>query len=125
MLPPTLGRGMTIGMSKRMSPQMQVRETRARRRVKQRKTFTLSHESVAFLEELSASRKDSHGQESLSAVLDGLLLAVGKDLERQENEAKIGKYYDERSDEERQEEIDWGKIATGEFLAIELNKYKD
>jgi hypothetical protein len=112
-------------MSKRMSPQMQVRETRSRRRVKQRKTFTLSHESVAFLEELSASRKDSHGEESLSAVLDGLLLAVGKDLQRQQNEAKIGKYYDERSEEERQEEIDWGKIATGEFLAIELNKYRD
>jgi len=116
---------MSIGMSKRVSPPAQVRDPRSRRRVKQRKTFTLSHESVAFLEELSASRKDPHGQESVSAVLDGLLLAVGKEKDRQENEAKIGKYYDERSEDERQEEIDWGKLATGEFLAIELNKYRD
>jgi len=41
---------------------------------------------------------------------------------RQENEDKIGKYYDGRSDQERQEEIDWGKLATGEFVAIELSK---
>jgi len=112
-------------MSKRMIRQRQVSQARSRHRVKQRKTFTLSHESVAFLEELSARRKDSHGQESVSAVLDDLLLAIGKDKERQENEAKIGKYYDERSEQERQEEIDWGKLATGEFLASELNRYRE
>jgi hypothetical protein len=112
-------------MSKRMSRQRQARQIRSGRRVKQRKTFTLSDESVAFLEELSASRKDAHGQESVSAVLDDLLLAIGKQKERLTNEDKIGKYYDERSEEERQGEIDWGQLATGEFLAIELNKYRD
>jgi hypothetical protein len=116
---------MSIGMSKHMSPPRQAPQARSRRRIKQRKTFTLSPESVAFLEDLSASRKDLRGQGSVSAVLDDLLLAIGKDKERQENEDKIGKYYDERSEEERQEEIDWGKLATGEFVAIELNKYRE
>jgi hypothetical protein len=114
---------MMVGMSKRMS--RQTSDTRSRRPIKQRKTFTLSQESVTFLEELSASRKSSRGQESVSAVLDDLLLAIGKDKERQENEDKIGRYYDERSEEERQEEIDWGKLATGEFVAIELSKYRE
>src|SRR5258707_14903311 len=116
---------MIVSMSKRMSRQTSASHTRSRRRIKRRKTFTLSQESVAFLEELSASRKDSRGQESVSAVLDDLLLAIGKDKARQENEDKIGKYYDERSEEERQEEIDWGKLATGEFVAIELSKYRE
>jgi hypothetical protein len=108
-----------------MSRQKPTSGPQRRRPIKRRKTFTLSQESVAFLEQLSASRKDSRGQESVSAVLDDLLLAIGKDKERQKNEHKIGKYYDERSEEERQEEIDWGKLATGEFLAIELSKYRE
>ncbi len=116
---------MMVSMSKRMNRQASANQTRSRRPIKQRRTFTLSHESVAFLEELSACRKKSRGQESVSAVLDNLLLAIGKDKERQENEDKIGKYYDERSDKERQEEIEWGKLATGEFLAIELDKYRE
>jgi len=94
----------------------------SKRRTKQRRTFTLSPESVALLEKLSANRDDPGRRESVSAVLDDLLLAVVKDQKRQEIEDQIGKYYDQRSEEERQEEIDWGKLATGEFVAIELNK---
>ena len=94
----------------------------SKRRTKQRRTFTLSPESVALLEKLSASRDDPGRRESVSAVLDDLLLAVVKDQERREIEDQIGKYYDQRSVEERQEDIDWGKLATGEFVAIELNK---
>jgi hypothetical protein len=109
---------MSIGMSKRMSRSSASLNQRAT--LKRRKTFTLSPQSVALLEGLSA--EDSSGQQSVSAILDRLLLAIGKEKERQENEDKIGKYYDERSDQERQEEIDWGKLATGEFVAIELSK---
>jgi hypothetical protein len=118
-----LHRGMIVSMSKRMNRQPSTNPARSPRRIKQRRTFTLTPESVAFLEELSATRKDSQVRESVSAVLDDLLLAVRKEKYRLENEEKIGKYYDGRSYEERQEEIDWGKLATGEFLAIELNKY--
>ena len=116
--------GMSIGMTKRMSLQRPAPRTRLRR-VKQRKTFTLSPESVALLEGLTASRSDSRGRESVSAVLDDLLLAIGKDKARREAEEKIGKYYDERSEEERQEEVEWGNFATGEFLAIELNRSRE
>ncbi len=116
--------GMSIGMTKRMSFQRPAPRTRLHR-VKQRKTFTLSPESVALLEGLSANRSDSRGRESVSAVLDDLLLAIGKDKARREAEEKIGKYYDERSEEERQEEVEWGNFATGEFLAIELNRSRE
>ena len=109
-------------MTKHMSRRKRSR-ARSRRRTKQRKTFTLSPESVGFLERLSADRvADSGGPESVSAVLDGLLLAIDRDRARQDIEDKIGSYYDERSNEERQEEIDWGNLATGEFVAIELTK---
>jgi len=111
-------------MTKRMSFQRPAPRTRLHR-VKQRKTFTLSPESVALLEGLSANRSDSRGRESVSAVLDDLLLAIGKDKARREAEEKIGKYYDERSEEERQEEVEWGNFATGEFLAIELNRSRE
>jgi hypothetical protein len=37
-----------------------------------------------------------------------------------EMEAKIAKYYDERSEEEVEEEIAWGKFATAQFVAIEM-----
>jgi hypothetical protein len=108
-------------MSKRMNRRLSSYGLQ-RRRTKQRKTFTLSPESVAFLEQLSANRADSRGQQSVSAVLDDLLLAVVKDKQRQEIEEKIGRYYDERSKAEEQEELDWGKFAMGEFVAIELSK---
>lgn len=42
--------------------------------------------------------------------------------ERRKNEEKIGKYYDGRSGQERQEEIDWGRLAISEFVAIESRK---
>jgi len=95
---------------------------RSQPRNKQRKTFTLSPESVAFLEKLSANRADSRGRESVSAVLDDLLRAVVKNHDRQQIEEQIGKYYDQRSEEQVQEEIDWGTFATDEFVAIELSK---
>ena len=55
------------------------------KQVKQRKTFTLSPQSVAFLEELSAERS-GHGQESVSAVLDDLLMSFGEEKRRREME---------------------------------------
>lgn len=115
---------MSKGMTKYMMKRKRGPRVSSRRGVKQRRTFTLSPESVAVLEELSASRKHARGQESVSAVLDDLLLAIRKDKQRQENEDKIGKYYDQRSQEERQEEMDWGALTTGEFLAIELNRHR-
>jgi hypothetical protein len=112
---------MSIGMMKHMTVHKAESRARSRRQVKQRKTFTLSPESVALLEELSAQR-NPRGPESVSAVLDDLLLAMRREKTRQDMEDKIGKYYDGRSEAERREEIEWGKFAMAEFAAVELNK---
>jgi hypothetical protein len=111
-------------MTKRMNIRRAATPARPGRQVKQRKTFTLSPESVALLEELSLQRQ-AHGPESVSAVLDDLLLAMRREKTRQEMEEKIGKYYDGRSEAERQEEIEWGKFAMAEFTAIELDGAKE
>lgn len=105
----------------RMSKHMTTSKKAVRRpQLKQRRTFTLSPESVALLEELSRQRH-TRGPESVSAVLDDLLLALRHAKTLQEIEEKIGKYYDERSDLERREETEWGKFAMAEFAAIERN----
>lgn len=83
-------------------------------RQKQRKTFTLSYEAVALLDELSASSK------SASSVLDELLLSLRRERERQEMEERMGRYYDQRSEEEGREATLWGDFATREFVAAEL-----
>ena len=81
---------------------------------KQRRTFTLSPQAVALLEDLSANSK------SASSVLDELLLSLGREKERREMEKRIARYYDERSEEERHGDTLWGDFATREFMAAEL-----
>jgi hypothetical protein len=76
------------------------------RQVKQRRAFTLWRESVALVEELSRRRR-SRATESVSAVLNDLLLAMRRAKRLQEIEEQIGKYYDEPSDTERQDETEW------------------
>ena len=85
-----------------------------RRQVKQRKTFTLSPQSVALLEKLSAQRR-ARGQDSVSAVLDDLLITLGEEQRRREIEHSTQKYYDERSLEEEDEAIAWAKFALSQF----------
>ena len=88
------------------------------RRQKQRRTFTLSPESVALLEELSVNAK------STSAFLDELLLSLRTERKRQEMEERIGRYYDHRTDEGRREERLWAEFALKEFAAAELAKLR-
>jgi hypothetical protein len=91
-----------------------------RRPIKQRKTFTLSPESVALLKELSAER-NSRGQESVSAILDELLTSVREERRRRAIERSVEKYYSERSPEEEEEELAWGKFALANFPVEELS----
>jgi hypothetical protein len=111
-------------MMKGMSKHMRTRKTASSphprnspshsRQIKQRKTFTLSPQSVALLEKLS-SQRGAHGQESVSAVLDDLLIAYGEEQRRREIERGTQKYYDERSAEDEEEEIAWAKFALSQF----------
>ncbi len=90
--------------------------SRGRRQIKQRRTFTLSPESIALLEELSASRGNSHAPESVSGVLEELLTHIREERRRQAIERAVGRYYDDRSPEQEEEEIAWGKFALSQFL---------
>lgn len=92
-----------------------------RRQVKQRKTFTLSPQSVAFLEKLSAERS-ARGQESVSAVLDDLLMLFGEEKRRREMEHSTQQYYDKRSPQDEEEEIAWAKFALSQFPVREGTK---
>lgn len=79
---------------------------------KAKKSYTLSPESVAFLETIRKRRRAA----SISSVLEEILQAV----RRQEERAKIAKsvdaYYSSLSDQQAAELAEWGDFATSEFL---------
>jgi hypothetical protein len=79
----------------------------ARSDIKRRRTFTLSPESLAYLDEQTRQRKLG----SQSAFLDELLLEKTMEQRRAALEANVIAYYDALSDEERQEERDWAELA--------------
>ncbi len=78
---------------------------------KAKKSFTLSVESVAFLEEL---RKKNRA-ESISATLEDLLQAMQREEKRTSIEREMTAYYDSLTDEEVAEEKKWGEFARRSF----------
>lgn len=81
---------------------------------KERKTFTLSRDSIALLDELCAARKGS-SRESASAVLDELLRTVRYERRRQEVERAVEQYYSNSSMQDQAEDIVWGEFALAQF----------
>lgn len=79
---------------------------------KAKKSYTLSPESVAFLEALRKRRRAA----SISAVLEEILQAVRRRQERATIEKAVSDYYSSLSDEEVEEQAQWGEFALGEFL---------
>jgi hypothetical protein len=86
---------------------------KARGRIKQRRTFTLSSESLAYLEQ--EARRRNAG--SHSAVLDELLREKDRERQLAALEAATTAYYDSLSDEEVEEDKVWGEFA-GMSLAL-------
>jgi hypothetical protein len=86
-----------------------------RRERKERRSFTLSRESIALLSELSAAR-DSSGRRSASAVLDDLLRSLNKERKRRAVEQAVTRYYDGLSEQAQREEKEWGEFSLSEFL---------
>jgi hypothetical protein len=80
---------------------------------KQRRTFTLSPESLGYLEQEARRRQI----DSQSSVLDELLQEKKRDQQRAALEANISAYYDDLSDAEIEEDKIWGKFA-GAHLAL-------
>ncbi len=78
---------------------------------KAKKSYTLSPESVAFLETLRKRRRAA----SISSVLEEILQAVRRQQERASIEKSVSAYYSSLSDQEVLEQAQWGEFALGEF----------
>jgi hypothetical protein len=78
---------------------------------KARKTFSLSRETVKYLESLRKERK----KDSMSAVLEDVVrqLQQAKELER--ISASTTRYYDSLTPEEIAEDRAWGDFAATQF----------
>jgi hypothetical protein len=82
-------------------------------RIKQRRTFTLSPSSLAYLEQETRRRS----ADSQSAVLDTLLAEKMRERQMAALETAIGAYYDGLGDAEMEEDKIWGEFA-GSRLAL-------
>ena len=82
---------------------------------KERRTFTLSRESIALLHDLRASRRGSE-RRSVSAVLDDLLRALDKQRRRDIVDRAITSFYDGISEQAQAEEKEWGEFSLAQFM---------
>ena len=78
---------------------------------KTRKSYTLSPESVAFLEKVSRARRAA----SVSSVLDELIESLRRAQEREALEQAVTGYYSALSDGESTDQALWGDFALDEF----------
>jgi hypothetical protein len=78
---------------------------------KAKKSYTLSPESVEFLE---AIRRKRHAA-STSAVLEEILKSVREDHERASLARAVADYYTTLTDKEVTEQAAWGELAELEF----------
>jgi hypothetical protein len=78
---------------------------------KAKKSYTLSPESVEFLE---ATRKKRHAA-SVSAILEEILQNVRRENERASIERAVADYYASLSDKQITEQAEWGGFAEREF----------
>jgi len=90
---------------------MTMRTTGQHMHRKAKKSYTLSQESVAFLETLRKHRRAA----SISSVLEEILQAVRRQQERASMEKSVSAYYSSLADEEALEQAKWGEFASGEF----------
>jgi hypothetical protein len=78
---------------------------------KAKKTFSLSRESVRYLESLRNEKR----AESVSSVLEELIRQQREAKEMERVSASISSYYDSLSDEEVSRDKAWGEFAESQF----------
>ncbi len=83
----------------------------ARSSRKARKTFSLSRESVRYLESLRKARKGK----SISSVLDDLIRQRREAEDLKRISASVTRYYDSLTPEEVAEDRAWGAFAATQF----------
>jgi len=91
------------------------RNRESRRAPKERRTFTLSAESVALLNDLRAARRGSQ-RRSASGVLDDLLRALDKQRKRDAVDRAITNFYDGLPESAEAEERQWGEFSLAQFM---------
>jgi hypothetical protein len=85
----------------------------SRTATKEKKSFTLSRSSVAFLERLRKEKKAT----STSKVLDELIGDADARRQLEAYEQAVTAYYDNLTDEEREEQRAWGEFAERQWRA--------
>jgi len=84
---------------------------RSRTARKEKRTFSLSRESLHFLESMRKKRKGT----SVSAMLDELIARQRRAEESRRISASITSYYDSLTDKEVAEDRAWGEFAESQF----------
>jgi methylthioribose-1-phosphate isomerase len=79
---------------------------------KAKKSYTLSPESVDFLETLRKKRR----ARSISFVLEEILQAARREAEMAKINQSVSDYYDSLSDEEMEELSQWGEFGLRQLL---------
>jgi hypothetical protein len=78
---------------------------------KEKKTFSLSRESILYLESVRKQRK----RNSISSVLEELIRQEQSAREMERISASVTSYYDSITDEEREENRAWGQFSETQF----------
>ena len=78
---------------------------------KAKKSYTLSPESVAFLEALRKQQRAA----SISAILEEILQTVRRDHDLAAVDRAVADYYGSLSTEEMTEQAEWGELGLREF----------
>jgi hypothetical protein len=78
---------------------------------KAKKSYTLSHESVAFLETIRRTRRAA----SVSAILEDILQTARRQQEKAAIDRAVADYYGSLSGTEAEDLAAWGEFALGEF----------
>ena len=78
---------------------------------KEKRTFSLSRESLRYLDAVRKERKST----SISSVLDELIHQQQQAKEQERISASITSYYDSLTDKEVAEDRAWGEFAESQF----------
>ncbi len=79
--------------------------------IKAKKSYTLTPETVAFLESMRRKRR----AESVSAILEEILQEVRREHDRALLERTVSDYYSSLTDQEVVEQSKWGDFAMAQF----------